>query len=145
MQRKPAVKKDPMATRPAGTYPAPMDVQEWIPYRQVGDEQRVTDPDTGGQKGEKPEAYALIPVEALAEVARVYGYGAKKYEPNNWRKGYSWSLSYSALQRHLNAFWSGEERDPESGLPHLAHAVFHCLTLLTWSADEALAGKDDRA
>lgn len=96
-------------------------------------EVRVTDPTTGGQKGAKPEAYALIPVEALADIARVYGYGAEKYAPNNWRKGYAWSLSYSALQRHLNAFWSGEENDPESGLPHLAHAAFHILTLLTYS------------
>lgn len=108
-------------------------------------EVRVTDPDTGGQKGEKPEAYALIPVEALAEIARVYGYGAKKYEPNNWRRGYTWSLSYSAMQRHLNAFWSGEELDPESGLPHLAHAGFHILTLLTYAAGEQYRSKDDRA
>jgi hypothetical protein len=47
----------------------------------------VTDPTTGGQKGKKPEEYALIPVGALAEIARVYGFGARKYEPNNWRKG----------------------------------------------------------
>lgn len=107
-------------------------------------EVRVTDPDTGGAKGRKPEEYALIPVEALREIARVYGYGAEKYEPNNWRRGYAWSLSYSALQRHLNAFWSGEEIDPESGLPHLAHAGFHILALLTYSRDSQYKSKDDR-
>lgn len=110
----------------------------------VTSEVRVTDPVTGGQKGEKPEAYALIPVEALAEIARVYGYGARKYEPNNWRKGYAWSLSYSALQRHLNAFWASEETDPESGLAHLAHAAFHILTLFTFSTAQRYAEKDDR-
>lgn len=87
---------------------------------------------TGGEKGAKPEAYALIPVEPLAEVARVYGFGAGKYTNRNWERGYEWSLSYSALQRHLNAFWSGQNRDPESGKHHLAHAVFHCLAMMEW-------------
>jgi hypothetical protein len=107
-------------------------------------ERLVTDPSTGGQKGKKPEEYALIPVGALAEIARVYGFGARKYEPNNWRKGYAWSLSYSAMQRHLNAFWGGEETDPESKLPHLAHAAFHMMSLLTWSSDDKYKSLDDR-
>jgi hypothetical protein len=95
-------------------------------------ETRVTDPTTGGQKGKKPEEYALIPVEALAEVARVYGYGAGKYDPHNWRRGYDWSLSYSALQRHVNQFWAGQSLDSESGLHHLAHAAFHLFSLMTF-------------
>ena len=110
-----------------------------------------TDPETGGQKGRKPEAYSLIPVEALAEVARVYGYGAKKYAPNNWRKGYRWSLSIDALLRHIAEFQKGEDIDPESGLHHLAHATFHLFTLMTYSMlgpnDTYLApyySKDDR-
>lgn len=111
------------------------------PFQQ---ESVVTDPTTGGRKGRKPEEYALIPVGALAEIAKVYGFGAKKYEPNNWRKGYAWSLSYSAMQRHLNAFWGGEETDPESGLPHLAHAAFHMMSLLTWSGDDKYSELDDR-
>ena len=105
-------------------------------------EVRLTDPDTGGQKGQKPEAYALIPVKPLAEVARVYGFGAEKYDSRNWEKGYAWSLSYSSLQRHINAFWGGEDTDPESGLPHLAHAVFHCLAMMEWV--ETHPEKDDR-
>lgn len=95
-------------------------------------EERVIDPDTGGVKGKKPERYGLIPAEALAEAARVYGFGADKYEDNNWRKGYAWSLSYDALQRHVNAFWMGESYDPESGLHHLAHAQFHLNTLMVF-------------
>jgi len=107
-------------------------------------EVRYTDPITGGQKGSKPERHSLIPPEALSEISKVYGYGAEKYDAHNWRKGYPWSLSYDALQRHLNAFWSGQDIDPESGLPHLAHAAFHVNTLLTWSADSHYNAKDDR-
>jgi len=102
----------------------------------------VTDPDTGGMKGSKGERFDLIPTDGLAALARVYGYGAGKYDDNNWRKGYAWSLSYAALQRHLNAFWSGDDMDYESGLPHLAHAAWHCLTLMTFMYDNP--EKDDR-
>jgi len=107
-------------------------------------EVRVTDPETGGQKGQKAEQYSLLPVAALAEVARVYGYGAEKYDRENWRKGYAWHLSYDAAQRHMNLFWGGEDLDQESGLPHLAHAQFHMLTLLTYMLDPKHKSKDDR-
>lgn len=97
---------------------------------------------SGGQKERRLSEYALLPVRALREIANVYGYGAGKYAPNNWRKGYPFSWSYSALQRHLNSFWGGENLDPESGFPHLAHAGFHILTLLTFTLFSQ--GEDDR-
>ena len=96
-------------------------------------EVRVTDPKTGGQKGQKDARFDLIPTEPLRYLALVYGMGAKKYADDNWRKGYDWKLSYGAMQRHLNAFWGGEDMDPESGLPHLGHAMWHCATLLWFS------------
>lgn len=80
----------------------------------------------------KPERYDLVPVEALATVARLYGEGAKKYAEHNWRQGYEWSKSYAALQRHANEFWKGVDLDPETGLPHLAAVVFHAFTLMTF-------------
>ena len=40
-----------------------------------------------------------------------------------------------ACHRHLQAWWSGERLDKESGLPHLAHAVC-CLLFLMWGDDE---------
>jgi hypothetical protein len=80
----------------------------------------------------KEERYDLIPVEALAIVAKLYGFGAKKYAEHNWRRGYEWSKSYAALQRHANEFWKGVDLDPETGLPHLAAIVFHALTLITF-------------
>lgn len=89
---------------------------------------------TGGQKGSKPERYDLIPVEPLKKLAQLYGFGASKYDDNNWQKGYDWKLSYAACQRHLNAFWGGEDNDAESGLPHLASAAWHCFTMM-WFMD----------
>jgi len=100
---------------------------------------------TGGEKGVKRERYDLLPKEALDAIARVYAFGATKYSDHNWRKGYEWSKSYAAAMRHLTSFWAGETLDPESGLPHLAHAGFHIFALLTWLEEQGEFGQfDDR-
>lgn len=84
----------------------------------------------------KPERYDLIPSGALAQVARLYGRGAEKYAAHNWRRGYEWSKSYAALQRHANQFWAGEDIDEEMQLPHLASVVFHAFTLMTFMEEQ---------
>lgn len=90
----------------------------------------VVDPTTGGVKGQKLERTDLLPVGPLLKLARHFGVGARKYEDRNWEKGYAWSLSYGALLRHLFAFWSGQDIDPETGSPHMAAVAFHALALL---------------
>lgn len=104
-------------------------------------EVRVTS-DTGGQKGSKDARIGSLDPLALMEVAKVAGFGEKKYARLNYMKGYEWSLSYDAMQRHLHAFWSGEDLDPESGLPHLAHAAWHCLALMAFMREHP--NYDDR-
>lgn len=106
------------------------------------EETRVTDPATGGQKGAKPEKYSMIPAWPLSEIARVYGFGANKYERDNWRKGYAWSLSLDALMRHIELFRSGVSEDNETGYHHLAHAAFHLNTLMEF--ERLGLGTDDR-
>lgn len=96
---------------------------------------RTTSP-TGGQKGVKPERHSLIPVEALNSIARLYGVGAKKYDAHNWRKGYEWSKSYDAMNRHMALFWSGEDIDPETGEPHMAAVAFHAMTLIVFMQEQ---------
>lgn len=105
-------------------------------------EERVTDPETGGQKGAKLAELGAVDPWALIEVAKVAGFGARKYERYNFAKGYRWSLNFDAMLRHLLAFWGGEDLDPESKLPHLAHAAWHCLALLSFSGRGR--GTDDR-
>ena len=91
---------------------------------------------TGGEKGTKPERYDLIPPEALEKVARHYGVGAQKYDDHNWRRGYEWSKSYAAMQRHAQAFWRGEDIDAETGSPHMAAVAFHAFTLLVFMDEQ---------
>ena len=97
------------------------------------EETRIIDPLTGGEKGQKDCQIGSLDPKALWEIGLVAGFGNKKYARYNYVKGYSWSLSYDALQRHLMLFWEGEDRDQESGLLHIAHAAWHCLALLTFS------------
>lgn len=97
----------------------------------AGDTDLLTDSLTGGMKEQSLARFDLLPVGALWQVAKLYGIGARKYEPNNWRKGYTWSSSYAALQRHANRFWAGEDID-EAGFPHMAAVAFHALALLTF-------------
>jgi hypothetical protein len=87
---------------------------------------------------------ALIPPETLTEIAQVFGFGAAKYGMNNWRKDIDkteWSRTYSSIQRHLNAFWSGEDIDPESGMNHLAHAATQIMILMVSTQNTEM---DDR-
>lgn len=86
--------------------------------------------------------YDLLAPDALEQVAQVYTYGAKKYAPENWRKGMAYSRVFGAVLRHLWAFWRGEKLDSESKLPHLAHAMWGCMTLCEY--DQRGMGEDDR-
>jgi hypothetical protein len=71
----------------------------------------------------------LIPMGAVVEVAEVLTDGAKEYGDHNWRKGVAYSRLYSAVQRHLLAFWLGEDID-ESGHRALAHACTDIMMLM---------------
>jgi hypothetical protein len=84
---------------------------------------------TGGKKGQKDCRIDLIPPGPLAEVGLVYGLGSKKYEENNWRRGYEFSLSLAAMHRHINAWHQGESYDSD-GFHHLAAVVFHAMALM---------------
>ena len=74
--------------------------------------------------------FDLIPTSPLRHLAEHFGRGATKYGDRNWEKGYAWSLSYAAAQRHLNAFWGGEDYDPEfPDSHHLDAAMFHLMAM----------------
>ena len=71
-----------------------------------------------------------IPPVAIALEGKVMAAGADKYSPFNWGEGgVVASVYYDAAMRHLFAWFTGEDIDPESGLPHLSHARA-CLGIL---------------
>ncbi len=95
--------------------------------------------------GEKTR-YDLFSPKTLELVGDVFTFGAKKYADRNWEKGMAWSRMFNAAMRHLWAFWRGDRLDPESQLPHLAHAAWCVLALLHYDECGTQYNKhDDRS
>jgi len=84
----------------------------------------------------------LLPPEPLLEIARVLDFGAKKYAPYNWTKGIQYSRVFGAALRHLWSWWRGEDKDPETGISHLAHAG--CCVLFLLQYETTRRSFDDR-
>jgi hypothetical protein len=82
---------------------------------------------------------------AALEVAKVLAFGAEKYAPRNWEKGIKYSRLYASALRHAHAYLSGEYRDPETGLSHLAHFACCLMFLASYTHRGFDAGPfDDR-
>lgn len=89
-----------------------------------------------------------LPLHLWPETATALGClafldGMLKYGRSNFRAvGVRSSIYYDAARRHLNKWFEGEDNDPDSGLPHLAH-LLACVAIIV---DAQAAGKlnDDR-
>lgn len=93
---------------------------------------------TAGQKDDagKPR-WDLLPMDAVSRVVEAFGYGARKYEDNGWRRVPDWRRRYyAAAMRHIVSWWRGERLDPESGIHHLAMATACLLILIEKENDE---------
>ena len=86
-------------------------------------------PETANHFSEGKPGVDQIPPQVLLELGRVYEYGQKKYGRDNWLKGTAWSEFYGSALRHVLKWWGGEDIDPESGLPHLSHAMWNIVAL----------------
>lgn len=84
----------------------------------------------------------LLPRELLIGTAKVLMFGAEKYDEYNWAKGMKWSRVYGAAQRHLTAWWAGENVDEETGYSHLWHAS--CCIAFLIAYEIRGVGEDDR-
>lgn len=78
--------------------------------------------------------FDLLSPYFLLGIAEVLKFGAKKYEPYNWAKGIKYSRVLAAMQRHLWAWWAGEDVDPETGMNHLWHAGCCLMFLIHYEA-----------
>jgi hypothetical protein len=81
----------------------------------------------------------LLPLNEVEDIVKVLTHGAKKYAPNNWRKVEDpRSRYYAAAMRHLASWRRGELVDPESGIPHLAHAGCNLLFLSFFDNEDGI-------
>lgn len=86
----------------------------------------------------------LWPTTATAMGCVGMANGMLKYGRSNFRAiGVRASIYVDACKRHLDAWFEGEECDPEDGVPHLS-AALACLAIIV---DAKAAGKftDDRS
>jgi len=105
--------------------------------------EEVTPPATSGVKFDTDKLpMHLLPPELLAGTAAVLDFGARKYTPRNWELGMEWHRPYSALMRHMWAWWGGEDFDPETGLLHTWHAA--CCIAFLMAYEQRKIGTDDR-
>lgn len=84
----------------------------------------------------------ILAMPGLKEVAKVGDFGAKKYGQWNYRAGMPWMKLLGSCSRHLISFINGEDLDPESACPHLAHLAYNALMLLEFM--ETKRAQDDR-
>lgn len=83
----------------------------------------------------RPTLVMRTMANALQQVLAVAEYGARKYSPDNWLQVPDAVQRYTdAMLRHQQAHLRGEVRDPESGLPHMAHAAWCALAVLELGA-----------
>jgi hypothetical protein len=118
-------------------------MQDWnATPADVQDEYILAIASEGRKDDSEKTPYHLIAPEMLEGVGKVLDFGANKYGPRNWENGMSWSRPFSALMRHMWAWWSGQDKDPETGMSHLWHACCCIMFLMAYEARKA--GKDDR-
>jgi len=90
---------------------------------------KSSDPGAKLDAGKLPARLIADFAPALLKVAKVLEYGAIKYSPHGWIN------VENAEERYLDAFWrhilAGKGNDPDSGLPHLHHACWNLLAVLT--------------
>lgn len=79
--------------------------------------------------GKAPVSMVLEASHALKGCAQVLAFGAAKYDRGNWRNGLKHTEVCDSLIRHLTTYLAGEDKDEESGLPHVDHILCNALFL----------------
>ena len=69
--------------------------------------------------------FDLLPVDALFDLVRHFGSGAKKYGVDNWRKGIPLSRYMDSAARHLFKLKRGDTDEP-----HAIAAVWNLMCLV---------------
>lgn len=88
----------------------------------------------------------LVSPEFMFALGDILKHGADKYGERNWEteNGMAWSRIYAAAQRHIWAWWSGEDNDPESGRSHIDHASACLMMLSHYAKNSDVFTLDDR-
>lgn len=85
---------------------------------------KLVDANPKGEFGRKKIPHSCVPQNVSALVAVGMSEGRNKYGRHNYR-GIDIMASdyYDATRRHIDAYWEGENDDPDSQLPHVIKAI----------------------
>jgi len=96
---------------------------------------------SGIKNDENKLRWSLLPIKQVETVVKVLQKGSIKYSDDNWQKVDNFeNRYYDAMMRHLTSWKNGERLDPETKLPHLAHAICNGLFLM-WFDDNKKVNK----
>jgi hypothetical protein len=106
----------------------------------------MKDPSRGLRFNKSKPRWSLVHFKSLEPMIRVLEFGAKKYAPENWKKGLIKKEILESMQRHLGALIDGEEVDSETGISHMGHiqcnAMFYNYMVDNNLGDEDINYKD---
>ena len=71
--------------------------------------------------------WSLVDYKSLEPMIEVLEFGAKKYSPDNWKKGLDKKEILESMQRHLGALMDGQASDPETELSHMGHIMCNAM------------------
>jgi hypothetical protein len=67
--------------------------------------------------------WSYVHYKSIEPLVKVLMFGAKKYAPDNWKKGLNKDEILESAMRHLVALMDGELICPESGESHTGHLM----------------------
>lgn len=120
----------------------PIYFEEWLDYSNAQQEHKdkkdtefimsgYPDDNPKTAFGEAKPKLSDTPTIGIQQMGWVFTGGAAKYGRFNWRDhAVSSTVYYDAAQRHLMAWFNGEDFDLESGQSHLAHVMACCNIIL---------------
>ena len=119
---------------------------KFVEVTYLTEEEPSSMPEEGRKHDKEKPRWDLLPLATVARVVDVLTFGARKYEDENWKKVPNARKRYfAALMRHLYAHQQGERLDPETGLPHLSHAIC-CAIFIDWlESEEGKAYESERS
>ena len=89
------------------------------------------------------QTLSYVPTVGLFALGAAMQDGGKKYGRFNWRDtSVTSSVFYDAIQRHLTAWFNGEDHAQDSKVHHLGHIMASCAILLDADLNKVL--NDDR-
>jgi hypothetical protein len=99
--------------------------------KELTNKQNTLNKPQGKRFNEGKRRWSLLDLKYLEGLVEVLEMGAIKYGDYNWTLGLPTTDIYESLMRHVIAWKSGEDKDAESGLDHIDHAICN-LYFMKW-------------